>query len=116
MKKTVKMMRLRIYDVALWIVKVIARLLPRVQRRDPDLARQMRRASASVVLNLSEGVHSRGRNQAARFQDAMASARETVSCLEVCIALGYLEAAGLEKVLDQLDRVVATTWKLIHRR
>ena len=110
------MMRLKIYDVALGIVKAIGGLLPLVQRQDPDLARQMRRASTSIVLNLGEGVHSRGRNQAARFQDAMASARETTSCLEVCIALSYLESKELERLLDQLDRVVATTWKLVHRR
>ena len=110
------MMRLRIYDVALGVVKTIVGLLPRVQRQDPDLARQMRRSSSSIVLNLGEGVHSRGRNQGARFQDAMASARETTSCIEVCIALGYLEGKELERLLDQLDRVVATTWKLIHRR
>jgi four helix bundle protein len=110
------MMKLRIYEVALWILGEIARLIPLVQRRDPDLARQMKRASTSVVLNLAEGGHSRGGNQPARFQDAMASARETIGCLESCIALGYLKAEGLEKLLDQLDRVVATTWKLVHRR
>lgn len=103
MKTVNTMMRLRIYDVALRIVASVARLMPRVQRRDPDLARQMKRACTSIPLNLSEGVHSRGGNQPARFQDAMASARETISCLEVCIAAGYLEAEGLE-VVHELQR------------
>jgi four helix bundle protein len=110
------MMKLRIYELVLRIVAAIARLIPFVQRRDPDLARQLKRASTSVALNLAEGGHSRGGNQLARFQDAMGSARETIACLEVCIAMGYLKAEGLEELLDQLDRVVATVWKLVHRR
>lgn len=110
------MMRLRIYDVALSIVAAIARLAPQVRRWDRDLARQMLKASTSIPLNLAEGVHSRGGNQGARFQDAMASARETTACLDTCIAAGYLEAEGLEELLDRLDHVVATIWKLLHRR
>ena len=109
------MMQLRIYSVALQMVGQVAVVAQRVARADRDLARQMRRASTSVPLNISEGVHSRGGNQAARFQNAMASARETAAALEVSIAARYITDDGLGELLDRLDHIVATLWKLIHR-
>jgi four helix bundle protein len=108
-------MRLRIYSVALEIVALVARLAREVKRHDPDLARQMKRASTSAALNLAEGGYSRGGNQLARFQDAMASAGETVACVEASIAAEYIRADGHVELLDKLDHVVATMWRLIHR-
>ena len=108
-------MRLRIYGVALEVVGQVAVVARRVGRSDGDLARQMRRSSTSVPLNISEGVHSRGGNQMARFQDAMASARETVAALEVSVAAQYITDDALGELLDRLDHIVATLWKLIHR-
>jgi four helix bundle protein len=109
------MMQLRIYGVALEMVAEVAVVARRVARADSDLARQMRRASTSVPLNISEGVHSRGGHQAARFQNAMASAREVAAALEVAVAAKYIAGDGLDEVLDRLDRIVATLWKLIRR-
>ena len=109
-------MKLNIYKVALEMVAEVAVVARRVARSDKDLARQMRRASTSVPLNISEGVHSRGGNQAARFHDAMGSARETTAAIEASVAAAYIDGSGLQPVLDRLDRIVATLWKLIHRR
>jgi four helix bundle protein len=115
-KAQVNIMRLRIYSVALEIVALVARLALEVKRHDPDLARQMKKASTSVALNLAEGEYSRGGNQLARFQDAMASANETVACVEASIAAEYIRAGEQVELLDKLDHVVATTWTLIRRR
>jgi four helix bundle protein len=109
-------MRLRIYSVVLEIIALVARLLRQVKRHDPDLARQMKRASTSIALNLAEGVHSSGGNQGARFHNAMASARETVACVEVSMAAGYIRAEEQVELLDKLDHVVATLWRLLHPR
>ncbi len=79
---------------------------------DGDLARQMRRASSSVALNISEGSYSRKGNRLARWQDAMGSANETRSALQLAAAVGIATpSAGL---LDLLDKIVATLWKLTH--
>ena len=56
---------LRIYPVILTFVADVASLVPRIAHHDPDLARQLRRSSASVALNTSEGMSARGRSRTA---------------------------------------------------
>src|SRR5690348_14439362 len=45
-------MRLRIYDVTIEVVKTLRPVVERVARRDTALADQLRRAAASVPLNV----------------------------------------------------------------
>ena len=54
---------LRIYPVILSFVEEVAPYIGRISRSDPDLARQLRRASAAVVLNTAEGMYARGRSR-----------------------------------------------------
>ena len=75
-----------------------------------NLARQLRRASASIALNL-EGMYSRGQNRHARYHSALGSARETLSCLEVAALSSYVEED--KQLWDQLDRVVGTLVLLV---
>jgi four helix bundle protein len=82
--------------------------------KDRDLARQLRRCSASVALNIAEGSSSQGRNKQSRYYNALGSARETVACLEVAEAMDYVEHVD-ERALDNLDKVIATLTKLSQR-
>jgi four helix bundle protein len=101
---------LRIYPVMLEAMRSIRPLLARLERRDADLARQMRRAAASVTLNMAEGMYSRGKNRAARYHTALGSARETLACVEVAEAMHGIELdAGLVR---QLDIVIGTLVRL----
>ena len=109
-------MALRIYDVTIEMVRNVSGFARRVQHADPDLARQMRRAAASVPLNLAEGLYSQGRNREARLYNSMGSAKETSACLDVAAAAGYLPESVVAPELQRLDRIVATLYKLIHRR
>ena len=102
---------LAIYSVILEVMRGLRPVMCEIERKDPDLARQMRRAASSVALNLSEGMYSRGRNRGARYQNAMGSMRETLSCIEVGIALGYIDGVD-GALLDQIDRIQATLFKL----
>ena len=102
---------LAIYAVVLDVVRGLRPVIAEIERKDPDLGRQMRRAACSVALNASEGMYSRGKSQAARYHTAMGSMRETLSCIEVGKALGYVGDVDAA-LLDQIDRIVATFYKL----
>jgi four helix bundle protein len=102
---------LRIYDVMIGAMRQMRPSIARIEAQDKDLARQLRRAASSVALNLSEGSGSSGGTRRERYRNALGSARETTACLEVAVALGYVDRldAGM---LDALDRVKATLVKV----
>ena len=102
---------LRIYPVVLEVLKQLQPALKRIEVRDRDLARQLRRCSSSIALNLAEGMYSRGRNRQARYHTALGSARETLACLEVAVVSSYVIQDCM--VHDELDRVVGTLVKLV---
>ena len=102
---------LRIYHVVLQALRQLQPALARIEVRDRDLARQLRRCSSSVALNLAEGMYSRGRNRGARYHNALGSARETLACLEVAVVCSYVQQD--EGLHDQLDRIVATRVMLV---
>ena len=106
---------MKTYKLSLATVREVAPLSQRIGRHDSDLARQLRRSMSSVPLNIAEGMYSRGKNRGARLTDAMASARETMACLEVADAAGYLDAASISQPLKQLDHLVAALWNMVHR-
>jgi four helix bundle protein len=103
---------LRIYQVALSVIRRLKKLLGLVERRDPDLARQLRRAASSVVLNIAEGSSSQGKNRNARYYNALGSAKEVKACLEVAIAFGYIDSVD-DALADELERIIATLINLI---
>src|SRR5258706_5103409 len=102
---------LRIYGVVLEVLKELQPVLRRIELRDRDLGRQLRRCSCSVALNLSEGMYSRGGNRNLRYHSALGSARETLGCLEVAVICSYVEEDA--RLHDQLDRVVGTLVRLV---
>ena len=96
---------MRIYDAMIEVLKMLRGELARVERFDSDLARQLRRAAASVALNISEGSGSSGGVRTQRYRTALGSARETNACLDVAIALGYID--GVDAALrGKLDHVI----------
>lgn len=90
---------LRIYPVILSFVEEVAPLMGQISRHDPDLARQLRRASAAVVLNTAEGMYARGRSRAVCYNYALREMRESYAALEVSVRLRYIAplAPALER-------------------
>ncbi len=105
-------MELRIYNAMVDVLRGLRSVVVAIDGHDKDLARQLRRASSSVVLNLAEGSGSSGGTRRERYRNALGSARETGACLDVAMACGYVEALD-EGLLDGLDKVRATLVKIV---
>ena len=108
-------MNLRILDDIVETIGRVHRLCRKVSRHDPALAKQMRESSSSVGLNSGEGLFARGGNRTVRLESAMNSGRETIVALRIAGAAGYLEAKVVAFEVDQLDRIVATLYKIAYR-
>ena len=59
-------------------------------------------------------LYSQGGNRIARFHTAMGSARETMACLDVCVA--YLKQIEVVEDLDRVDHVIGALWKLSRKQ
>jgi four helix bundle protein len=105
---------LRIYPVLLELVRSVAPLLKQLERRDPDLARQCRRALCSAPLNVAEGSYSRGKNREARYHTALGSLREALACFETAAAMGYLPEVDAQ-LRRRFDHVLGTLVRLAVR-
>ena len=103
---------LDIYSVMLSVLSDARPVLQQIGRHDRSLEDQMRRAGASVALNIAEGCSLRGKSRALRYSTALGSARETLACLQVAQALGYVSVLDAS-LLDRIDRVAATLVKLM---
>src|SRR3954471_19412858 len=102
---------LRVYGVLLDLVRSLVPVLRELERHDPDLARQCRRALCSAPLNIAEGSYSRGRNHGARYHNALGSMREVLACFEVGAALGYLPEVD-SALRARFDHVLGTLVRL----
>ena len=103
---------LRIYIVCIEIVREVRPYAERIGRLDPDLARQLKRASVSVVLNVAEGSGGRAGRRRNSYDIALGEARETLACLQAAEAIGYVSEVAPD-LRDRIDRVIATLVKLV---
>ncbi|MBW2453582.1 MAG: four helix bundle protein [Deltaproteobacteria bacterium] len=105
--------RLRVIDEIIELAPVVEGLARQVSRRSPELANQIRRAWPRVACNAGESLHRMGRKRTNRLDDAMGEARETHTALRYAAACGFITNA--EPVIDRIDKVTATLYKLAHR-
>ncbi len=104
---------LKVCGEVLEVVRGLREAMGAIERRDADLARQMRRAAASVALNVAEAQGSRGRNGALRFSTALGSMRETKACLDVALAMGHIEAVSVQTA-RKIDGICGSLYRLSH--
>jgi four helix bundle protein len=103
---------LKVYSTMIRVLGMLRGVLTQIERHDRDLGNQLRRAASSVALNIQEGSGSHGGTRLARYRTALGSARETGACLDVALALGYVERVDAE-LLDQLSQVQAMLVALV---
>jgi len=100
------------YDRSVDLLRTLAPLINCVAAHDSSLADQLKRAAASVPLNVAEANRRNGRDRANRYRIALGSAAEVAACLDVAVALGYLADARVAESLALIDRVRAMTFRL----
>ena len=102
---------LRIYPVTLDWLKALRPLIDQIARHDRELAKQLRCSSASVVLNLGEGMHSRGGHRTNAYGVALREMGESYSALQSAQIHGHLRS--LEPEFEaQCRRILGTLVKL----
>jgi len=100
------------YDRSVDLLRTLASLISAVASQDSSLADQLRRAAQSVPLNVAEANRRTLRDRRNRFRIALGSAAEVAACLDVALALGYLELEQVAPALALIDRVRAMTYRL----
>jgi len=104
------------HEAALGWASALGPALAKVARGDADLARQLRRAVASVPLNLAEGSRRAGKDRIHHYRIAAGSAEEAMSGLALAFAWGHLESGDVAGADGYADRLRAMLWRLTHPR
>ena len=106
--------RFHAYEVALEISCAVAPLIGRIARRDPDLAKQIRKALPSIPMNIGEGRRRMGRDRIYHYNVSAGSADEVSTALDYAEAVGYLRRSDIDAAQVLLDRELAMLWRLTH--
>jgi four helix bundle protein len=102
---------LRIYGVILDFLERLVKINAQIARHDRDLARQLKRSSASVALNTAEGMYAKAGNRTAAYGVALREMRESFAALEIAVRLRYI--APLEPALvAECNRIIGTLVRL----
>jgi len=105
---------LRVHETAILLVREVMPLIREIERRDPDLGRQMRRAVMSTPLNIAEGSEQAGKRRGMHYRIALGSARETWSALRAAEAAGYIGAPSAD-LKNTFDTVIGTLHRCLFK-
>ena len=109
--------KLDVYRVAMGLILAVEEIVERLPIGRAYLVDQVRRSSASVVLNIAEGAGEHSPAEKARFyRMAKRSATECASTIEICLHLRLIEEAQYAKVRERVIRIVAMLTRLIQLR
>jgi four helix bundle protein len=77
---------------------------------------QIRRASASIALNIAEGAQRSGKDRLQHYRIAAGSAAEVHAALRIAAAWRYITSDVLMPAQALATRTVALLWRLTHPR
>ena len=101
------------YDVMLEAVRDMRAATATIEKHDRDLGNQLKRASASVVLNLAESNRLSAGNRRMRQQTALGSLYEVRAVFDFAIAAGYLDDEQSAPIAAKLRRVGGLIYGLL---
>ncbi|HMJ16286.1 MAG TPA: four helix bundle protein [Polyangiaceae bacterium] len=96
---------LRIYPIALDWLKAVRPLIAQIARYDGDLAKQLRRSSSSVILNLGEGMYSLGGRRTNAYGVALREMGESYSALQAaqCTGTSQRSSRPLKRSVEEFS-------------
>jgi four helix bundle protein len=86
-----------------------------IQRKDRDLASQVRRAVSSIALNAAEAQGNAGGNSRLRFESALGSLYKAQAGIRLAVAWGYFSQAVAAEVLESMNRLGGRIYGLVRR-
>ncbi len=104
-----------ILEHAVSVVELARPLVESVQRKDRDLASQIRRAISSIALNASEGFATVGGNARLRFETALGSLHEARTAIRVAVAWGYVRSDAVSALIESLNSLGGRIFGLTRR-
>ena len=105
--------KLRCYGMALDVAKSMPALITSWPTGSHYLADQLRRAVASIVLNISEGNAKKSLKDRARFfAIARGSAAESAAAIDIASALRLIAEKDALYIKDRLLQIVKMLYKL----
>jgi four helix bundle protein len=100
---------------AISVVELSRPLVEAVQRRDRDLASQLRRAISSIALNVAEGFGCAGGNRRLRFESALGSLNEAQAAIRVAVAWGYFTQGAANAAVESMNSLGGRIFGLVRR-
>jgi len=104
------------HEVAMEMATALRPSLEALARHDRDLASQLRRAAASVVLNIAEGSGRWGKDRIQHYRIAAGSAAEAKAALKLARVWGFVDEPATQRPEALLVRVLAMLWRLTQGR
>ena len=104
-----------VLEHAIEIATLARPLVEVIQRRDRDLACQVRRAISSIALNAAEGRGAVAGNARLRFETALGSLYEAQAGFQLAVAWGYVHNSAAQELLASLHRLGGRLYGLIRR-
>lgn len=106
--------RLKCYQLSVELAGVLSKEATTWPRGFGYLSDQLRRAIASVVLNISEGNSRKGAAEKCRFFEiARASAAEVASCVDLMLAFNLISVQKEQEYKGSLHFISKALWSLM---
>ena len=104
-------MRFYAYDLALDYIRALREPISTLRLHCPDEADQLQRAGNSIARNINEGSGRFGKDRRQLRRQAYGSLQETIACLDIAAANGWLAVDVPARAIA--DRLGAVLWPLV---